>query len=157
MYDKLLSYHNDEKTLNVLQTLEGKIVFTNGCFDLLHPGHVDYLTKAKALGDILIVGLNDDASVKRLKGNNRPIQPLKDRAVLLAALASVDHVVPFSEDTPLELIKVVKPDVLVKGGDYTMDQMIGKEFVESRGGSVNIIPFLEGYSTSKLVQRLQNL
>ncbi|NNE26395.1 MAG: D-glycero-beta-D-manno-heptose 1-phosphate adenylyltransferase [Saprospiraceae bacterium] len=157
MYDKVLSYHSEQSTEDALKSIVGKIVFTNGCFDLLHPGHVDYLDKARKLGDILIVGLNDDASVKRLKGEKRPLLPLADRAILLAALESVDYVIPFSEDTPLQLIKAVKPHTLVKGGDYTLDEMIGKDYVESRGGQVRIIPFLEGYSTTSLLERLQNL
>jgi len=132
-----------------------RIVFTNGCFDILHAGHVRYLEAAKRLGDILIVGLNDDASVKRLKGAGRPLNPLADRACLLAALKPVDMVVPFPEDTPLELIRALKPDVLVKGGDYEPGTIIGASEVISWGGGVTTIPFVTGYSTSSLISRIQ--
>jgi len=132
-----------------------RIVFTNGCFDILHAGHVRYLEAAKKLGDILIVGLNDDVSVKRLKGVGRPLNPLAERACLLAALRPVDMVVPFPEDTPLELIRALKPDVLVKGGDYEPGAIIGASEVISWGGNVTTIPFVTGYSTSSLIRRIQ--
>jgi len=132
-----------------------RIVFTNGCFDILHAGHVRYLQKARELGDRLIVGLNDDASVRRLKGKMRPIQPLEDRAAVLAALAFVDLVVPFSEDTPIKLIEAIAPDVLVKGGDYRPEEIVGADFVRARGGSVVVVPFLEGRSTSAIVERIR--
>ncbi|MEG1909356.1 MAG: D-glycero-beta-D-manno-heptose 1-phosphate adenylyltransferase, partial [Bacteroidales bacterium] len=118
-----------------------KIVFTNGCFDLLHPGHIEYLAKASDLGDVLIIGLNTDASVKRLKGEGRPIQNQEARALVLAALGNVNGVVFFDEDTPLELIKQIQPDVLVKGGDYEVKDIVGYEEVKAKGGQVLTIPF----------------
>jgi D-beta-D-heptose 7-phosphate kinase/D-beta-D-heptose 1-phosphate adenosyltransferase len=131
------------------------VVFTNGCFDLLHRGHVDYLGAARALGDLLVIGLNDDDSVRRLKGDDRPLVPLADRAAVLAALRAVDYVVPFAEDTPAELIAALEPDVLVKGGDYSLDQIVGRDTVEAAGGRVIRIDFLPGYSTTALIERLR--
>ena len=131
-----------------------KTVFTNGCFDLLHRGHIYYLSRAKALGDLLVVGLNSDASVTRLKGKGRPLNPQQARAEVLASLAFVDYVIIFEEDTPLELIRTVQPHVLVKGGDYRAEDVVGYREVISRGGSVEIIPLLEGYSTTSLIERL---
>ncbi len=131
-----------------------RVVFTNGCFDLLHPGHIAYLQDAKALGDVLIIGLNDDASIQRLKGNARPVNSLADRAVMLMALKSVDNVVAFSEDTPFNLISALLPDVLVKGGDYTPDNMVGADIVQAAGGDVTTIPFLDGYSSTRLIQKI---
>jgi len=130
------------------------VVFTNGCFDILHRGHIDYLAKAKALGNILIVGLNDDQSVARLKGPQRPIVNEEDRANVLAALSSVDYVVMFSEDTPYELIKAIVPDVLVKGADWSVDKVVGKDIVESAGGSVRTIEFLPNHSTSRIIEKI---
>ncbi|MCO5114145.1 MAG: D-glycero-beta-D-manno-heptose 1-phosphate adenylyltransferase [Bdellovibrionaceae bacterium] len=132
-----------------------KIVFTNGCFDILHVGHVRYLEQAKALGDILVVGLNSDESVKRLKGPTRPIQTEEDRKELLLALKAVDMVVIFSEDTPLELIKKIKPHFLVKGGDWSEDQIVGSEFVKSIGGKVMSLPFSQGKSTTNIVDKIE--
>ena len=131
------------------------VVFTNGVFDLLHRGHVEYLEEARALGDRLVVGVNADASVRRLKGPERPLVPEAERAELLEALACVDLAVIFSEDTPERLIREVGPQVLVKGGDWTPDRIVGREFVESRGGRVLSIPLREGYSTSRLVERIR--
>jgi len=133
-----------------------RIVFTNGCFDLLHPGHIDYLDRAAKLGDILIVGLNDDDSIRRLKGESRPINPLQERAVMLAALRSVDLVIPFSEDTPLNLITSLIPDILVKGGDYEPDNIVGAKEVRQHGGKVIVMPFIDGHSSTKLIQRIQS-
>ncbi len=132
-----------------------KIVMTNGCFDILHVGHVDYLAKAKALGDRLIVAVNDDDSVRRLKGNDRPLNPIQARMTVLAALGAIDWVVSFSEDTPARLVSAIKPDVLVKGGDYRIDQIAGSDFVLQNGGEVLTIPFVEGYSTTNLLERAQ--
>jgi D-glycero-beta-D-manno-heptose 1-phosphate adenylyltransferase len=138
--------------------LSGKrIVFTNGCFDILHAGHLDLLTKAAALGDILVVGLNSDDSVRRLKGTERPVNADGFRSMMLAHLQMVDAVVIFDEDTPLELIRVIQPDVLVKGGDYQSEEVVGYEDVVSRGGSVQIIPLVEGLSTSALIERIRSL
>lgn len=131
-----------------------RLVFTNGCFDLIHPGHVAYLEAARALGDRLIVGVNTDASVRRLKGAGRPLVGEQDRARVLAGLGAVDAVTLFDEDTPADLIAALRPDVLVKGGDYTVDQVVGREVVEASGGEVRLIPFLQGHSTTALVQRI---
>ena len=132
------------------------LCFTNGCFDLLHPGHVQYLADARALGDFLVVGLNSDASVARLKGPSRPLQDEAARAAILLGLRSVDAVVLFEEDTPLELIRALQPDVLVKGGDYTPETVVGRDFVEGRGGRLVLIPFLPGHSTSKIEARIKS-
>jgi rfaE bifunctional protein nucleotidyltransferase chain/domain len=132
-----------------------KVVFTNGVFDLLHPGHLHYLQDARALGDVLIVGLNSDASVRRNKGEGRPINPERERAELLAALACVDYVVIFDGDTPAEIVRAIQPDVLVKGDDWPADH-IGRDTVESRGGRVARIPVTGGYSTTKIVERIRS-
>jgi D-beta-D-heptose 7-phosphate kinase/D-beta-D-heptose 1-phosphate adenosyltransferase len=132
-----------------------RVVMTNGCFDVLHPGHIRYLRQARALGDRLIVAVNDDASVRRLKGVDRPVNALADRMALLAALDDVDWVVPFSEDTPERLISAVMPDVLVKGGDYTVEQIAGARCVQAAGGEVRVLPFVAGYSTTGLLDRVR--
>jgi D-beta-D-heptose 7-phosphate kinase/D-beta-D-heptose 1-phosphate adenosyltransferase len=135
----------------------GKVVFTNGVFDLLHPGHIDLLTAARAAGDALVVGVNSDASVRRLgKGPERPIQSESSRAYVLAALAAVDRVVIFDEDTPLELVLALRPDVLVKGGDYVEGTIVGATEVRAWGGDVTVIPLLQGFSTSSLVDRVRD-
>lgn len=131
-----------------------RVVFTNGCFDILHRGHAVYLAKARELGDLLVVGLNTDASVRRLKGPERPLNTQDDRAFLLASLACVDYVILFDEDTPENLIHTVCPDVLVKGGDYTVDNIVGADFVRSRGGFVTTISFVDGYSTTNLINKM---
>jgi D-beta-D-heptose 7-phosphate kinase/D-beta-D-heptose 1-phosphate adenosyltransferase len=133
----------------------GKVVFTNGVFDLLHPGHVDVLAAARALGDALVVGVNTDASVRRLKGPARPVRGEQDRVHVLAALEAVDAVVLFDEDTPLELIRAVMPDVLVKGGDYTVESVVGAAEVLARGGRVVIVPLTPGHSTTRTVERMR--
>jgi len=141
-----------------LQKKEGKtLVFTNGCFDLLHKGHVQYLEEAKMQGDILIVGINSDTSVKRLKGEERPIQNLDNRMNVLAALESVDAVIPFEEDNPLNLIKNILPDVLVKGGDWKVEQILGSDIVLNNGGSVKSLQFVENQSTSSIVEKIKKL
>jgi len=131
-----------------------RIVFTNGVFDVLHRGHVEYLEEARALGDRLVIGVNTDASVRRLKGEGRPIVPEDERVEVLAALESVDCVVTFGEDTPERVIREVAPDVLVKGGDWALDRIVGREFVESRGGRVATIDVREGWSTTRIVERI---
>ena len=139
-----------------LQAQGQKVVFTNGCFDLLHLGHVRYLEEARSLGEALIVGVNTDASVKRLnKEPCRPINPEGDRAALVAALACVDRVVLFEEDTPLELITALQPDILVKGGDYGLEEIVGRDVVRARGGAVKVIPLVPGYSTTALLARIR--
>ena len=134
-----------------------KIVFTNGCFDVLHYGHVRYLLDAKSLGDLLVVGLNSDGSVRRLKGESRPINGEKERAFVLAALEFVDYIVVFEEDTPEKLIETVKPDVLVKGGDYQIENIVGADFVMQNGGTVTTIPFVEGFSSTRIIEQLNSL
>ncbi len=132
-----------------------RIVMTNGCFDVIHAGHVHYLSEAKRRGDRLIVAVNDDASVRRLKGSSRPVNSLKARMAVLAGLSMVDWVVPFSEDTPERLIEAVKPDVLIKGGDYTVETIVGANAVLARGGAVEVIPFLQGYSSTQILKKLE--
>ena len=134
-----------------------RIVMTNGCFDLIHKGHVDYLKQAKSLGDILIVAVNSDDSVQRLKGPTRPIVPLENRMAVLAALGCVDIVVPFSEDTPQALIAAVLPDILVKGGDYEVEQIAGHKEVLANGGSVKILSFTDNCSTSSIVAKIKSM
>ncbi len=134
-----------------------KIVFTNGCFDILHRGHVTYLNHARDLGDVLVVGINSDESVKRLKGSERPVNSLEDRAYVLSALKSVDYVIPFEEDTPLNLIMLIMPNILVKGGDYTIDRIVGAQEVIANGGLVEIIPFVPGKSTSSIIETIKTL
>jgi D-beta-D-heptose 7-phosphate kinase/D-beta-D-heptose 1-phosphate adenosyltransferase len=139
-----------------LKNSDKKVAFTNGCFDILHPGHVSSLSQAAATADFLIVGLNSDLSVKRLKGEGRPINDQDSRALMLAALSMVDAIVVFEEDTPLELIKQVLPDVLVKGGDYTEDQIAGAREVKEAGGKVVINPIVDGFSTTFLIKKLRS-
>lgn len=133
-----------------------KIVFTNGVFDILHRGHVEYLARAKGCGDVLIVGLNSDRSVRRLKGKNRPVQKQADRAAILLALKAVDHVIIFGEDTPDKLIRELRPDVLVKGSDYRMSEIVGAEYVKSQGGRVVRIPLTRGRSTTSILKRTRS-
>ena len=132
-----------------------KVVFTNGCFDLLHLGHIHLLREAKKLGDLLIVALNSDSSVRKIKGPSRPIPPEAERAELLASLEMVDYVTVFSQPDPAEVIRALQPNVLVKGGDWTQDQIIGKDTVESHGGKVVTLPFLPGHSTAKIIERIR--
>jgi len=131
-----------------------KIVFTNGCFDILHVGHVEYLKKAKSLGDILIVGLNGDKSVRKIKGDSRPINNGNDRARVLEALQCVDYITIFNDETPEKIIEILKPDVLAKGGDWKVKDIVGGDFVKKNGGRVVAIPFVHGYSTTRLIERI---
>jgi len=133
-----------------------KIVFTNGCFDIIHAGHVQYLQEAKALGDILIIGLNSDASVKRLKGAERPVNNQNDRAIVLSALKSVDYIVVFDEDTPYDLIKQIKPDILVKGGDWPENKIVGHDIVKANGGIVKSLSFRPGNSSTSIIEKMKN-
>ncbi len=144
-----------QKLLNTWRFQDKKIVFTNGCFDLLHYGHVEYLAKAKDLGDVLIVGLNTDASVKKLKGTNRPIQDETSRATILASLEQVDAVVLFDEDTPHNLISTVRPHVLVKGSDYKPEQIVGYDILKTYGGEIKTIDFVPGFSTSGIEEKIR--
>ncbi len=141
------------RNLNIYRFQDKKIVFTNGCFDILHRGHIEYLAQAAALGDVLIIGLNSDDSVRRLKGENRPVQDEEGRAMVLAGFGFVSHIVLFDEDTPYELIKEIKPDILVKGSDYKEEDIVGADIVKSGGGEVITIDFIDGYSTSKILKK----
>jgi D-beta-D-heptose 7-phosphate kinase/D-beta-D-heptose 1-phosphate adenosyltransferase len=131
-----------------------KVVFTNGCFDLVHVGHIRYLQQARRMGDLLVVAINTDDSVRRLKGPSRPVQPERDRAEILAGLECVDYIVSFEQDTPLALIERLKPDVLVKGADWPVEQIVGREVVEGSGGRVATVSYVEGVSTSALIERI---
>jgi len=144
------------RAVRALQRAGKKVVFTNGCFDLLHVGHVRYLQEARALGDALVVGVNSDASVRGLKGPGRPLTPARDRAEVLAALACVDYVTVFGGATPQRLIAAVQPDVLVKGGDWLVERIVGREVVEARGGRVVSIPFVKDRSTSATIAKIRN-
>ena len=149
----------DELILHVQRERRNRrrIVFTNGCFDLLHPGHIRCLEQARALGDLLVVAINSDASVRRMKGAGRPVVPEAERTEVLAALAAVDYVTVFAEDTPREIITKILPDVLVKGGDWGLDQIVGREEVEKGGGRVVSIPLEPGYSTTDILVKIQKL
>jgi D-beta-D-heptose 7-phosphate kinase/D-beta-D-heptose 1-phosphate adenosyltransferase len=152
----LLSISSVARVVGAYRRRGKRIVFTNGVFDILHRGHVEYLSKAKTFGDILVVGLNTDASVRRLKGKNRPVQTERDRVAILLALRSVDHVVLFSTDTPAQLISLVRPDVLVKGADYKERDIVGAEFVRSYGGKVRRVRLTPGRSTTGIIRRAHN-
>lgn len=152
---KILSGDSLQKALNTWRFYEKKLVFTNGCFDLLHYGHVDYLSKAKDLGDVLIVGLNTDSSVKRLKGEHRPFQNESSRATVLASLQFVDAVVLFDEDTPYDLISFIRPAVLVKGSDYKPEQIVGYDILKTYHGEVKTIDFVQGFSTSAIEDKIK--
>lgn len=154
MSQKILSPEALARELDIRRTGGYRIVFTNGCFDLLHVGHIRYLRQARRLGDVLVVAVNSDDSVRRLKGPSRPVQPEEDRAEILAGLECVDYVVSFDEDTPLALIERLRPDVLVKGADWQKDQIVGREVVERAGGRVATISYVEGVSTSALIERI---
>lgn len=143
-----------DQMLNIWRFQGQKIVFTNGCFDLLHLGHIDYLAKAAELGDILIIGLNTDLSVRKIKGETRPIQNDASRSMILASLSFVNAVVFFGDETPYRLIKIVQPDVLVKGADYKPEEIIGYDIVKNKGGEIKTIEFLEGYSTSAIEKKI---
>ena len=151
------SFKFDSNRINAWKLNNLQIGFTNGCFDLLHPGHILLLSRAKSECDKLIVGLNSDASVRRLKGSQRPIQTEESRAIVLNSLKAVDCVIIFGEDTPLKLIEVVKPDVLVKGGDYKLDQVVGAGFVKGNGGRIVLASYQVEHSTSKLINKIEHL
>ncbi len=154
--NKILNLQALQKQLHLWRFHSKKIVFTNGCFDILHYGHINYLSKAADLGNILIVGLNSDSSVKKLnKGNSRPLQDEKSRATIISSLGYVNSVIIFEEETPYELIKVVQPDVLVKGGDWKPEQIIGYDIVKARGGEVISIEFTEGFSTTNIEKKIR--
>jgi len=151
---KIKSWNEALKTVQAVQQEGGKVVFTNGCFDLVHVGHADYLEKARNLGDFLVVGLNTDASISVGKGPNRPIASEFSRSRVLAAFGFVDLVVLFGEPTPKELIEVLRPDILTKGDDYSIETIVGADFVLANGGSVQTIPLVKGHSTSAFIQKI---
>ena len=153
IYDKILDDKSLDKKLNLWREEGKSIVFSNGCFDILHRGHVEYLSKAADLGDILIIGLNTDDSVRRLKGPSRPVNDEKARAVVLAALEFVDAIMFFEEDTPYNLIKRVQPDVLVKGKDYKVEDIVGYDIVTAKGGKVETIELVDGFSTTSILEK----
>ena len=155
--DKIVSRENFLLRIQRWRNKKIKVVFTNGCFDILHPGHIDYLEKARECGDLLVVGVNTDKSVSSIKGDSRPINNEMTRAKVLAALASVDLVTFFDEDTPLELIRESHPDVLVKGSDYEIDQIVGADEVIRSGGEVKTISLLQGFSTTAIIKIIQRL
>ena len=157
MREKILTTPALSAALSARRARKERLVFTNGCFDLLHIGHTRYLQEARSLGDCLIVGINSDASVRAIKPDGRPIVPQAQRAEVLAALACVDHVVIFDEPDPRNLIAAVQPDVLVKGGDWPLDQIVGREIVQARGGTVVTIPLVPDVSTTTLMQRIQSI
>ena len=151
---KIVSREEASKVISAVKSAGKKVVFTNGCFDLLHIGHVDYLEKARNLGDFLIIGVNTDASVSAIKGPMRPVSPELSRTRVLASLGFVDLVVLFGEETPLELIQSLKPDILTKGNDYSIENIVGADFVLGLGGKVETIPLVEGFSTTNFVKRI---
>lgn len=153
---KVVSVEELKSELNINRKNK-KVVFTNGCFDILHVGHVTYLQQAKALGEILVVGLNADVSVNKLKGPTRPVQCEEDRAVILSALEAVDYVVVFQDETPKALIEKVSPDILVKGGDWPVDKIVGSDYVLSKGGKVKSLPFVEGKSSTSIIEKVKKL
>jgi rfaE bifunctional protein nucleotidyltransferase chain/domain len=152
---KLVSASKAADIIKKLRRGGKKVVFTNGCFDIIHAGHARYLDKAKSLGDFLVIGLNSDKSVSRLKGKNRPIMPFKDRALLLSYLAPVDLIVGFGDDTPARLISLLHPDILAKGADYKLNEIVGAKEVKSWGGAVRRIPLTKGKSSSLIISQLQ--
>jgi len=154
MENKIRSQASLSKTLAALRAKKKKIVFTNGCFDILHLGHVRYLEKARSLGDVLVVGLNSDASVRAIKGPSRPLNRQRDRAIVLASLFFVDYVTIFNDATPEKLILKLKPDILVKGADWKSRDIVGGDFVKSRGGRVVRIPFVAGRSTTAIIKKM---
>lgn len=154
---KILQGEEFERKLTYWRFKEYKIVFTNGCFDILHAGHIEYLSKAASEGNILVIGLNSDDSVRRLKGPHRPINNQQARAILLASLGFVDAVVLFDEDTPYELIKTIQPDILIKGSDYKPEEIVGYDILIAKGGLVKTVNLVEGYSTTSIEKRILNL
>jgi len=150
---KILDRDELERKLAYWRFKTCKIVFTNGCFDIIHRGHIEYLAQARDKGDILIVGLNTDASVRRLKGESRPVNPQEARIIVLASLFFVDAVVLFDDDTPYELIKTIQPDILVKGADYKPEDIVGYDIVTAKGGTVETVELVEGFSTTKIVEK----
>ncbi|NQU19138.1 D-glycero-beta-D-manno-heptose 1-phosphate adenylyltransferase [bacterium] len=154
LQNKIFSINRLIEIISSLKKRRKRIVFTNGCFDILHLGHISYLKKAKTLGDLLVIGVNSDASVRSIKGSKRPINPLRDRMKILANLECVDYICSFSQKTPLNLIKKICPNVLVKGADWKNKEIVGADFVKSRGGKVTTIRFKKGYSTTNIIRKM---
>ena len=153
---KIVDMTTLQSRLHHWRAVGGSVVFTNGCYDILHPGHVELLAQCRSLGDHVVLGLNSDASVRRLKGTDRPVNDQLSRAVVLAGLSFVDAIIIFEEDTPLELITQIKPDVLVKGGDYKVSEIVGADVVKKNGGEVRIIPLVKGFSTTAVIDRMSS-
>lgn len=154
---KIISDIELSRLLAIWRFMDKKIVFTNGCFDILHKGHIDYLAKASDYGDVLIIGLNTDNSIKKIKGKERPVQDENSRALILASLNFVTAVVLFDKETPYELIKKVKPDILIKGADYTPEEIVGYDIVKSKKGKIVTLNYIKGYSTTGIIERLKSL
>ncbi len=154
---QVVSFEGLQEAVAEVRGKGGRVVFTNGCFDVLHRGHEVYLTEARGLGDLLVVGLNDDASVRRLKGPGRPVNPAGVRAAALCALPCVDYVCVFQEDTPERLIRAIRPDALAKGGDYRVEEVVGGDFVRSYGGQVVTLTYVEGVSTTDILRRIKDV
>jgi rfaE bifunctional protein nucleotidyltransferase chain/domain len=152
--DKVIGIKEIKGLNRVLKDKGKRIVFTNGCFDIIHRGHIEYLKRAKTFGDVLIIGVNSDISMRMIKGAGRPITPLEDRLYILSQFTFVDFLIPFDEETPEHLIRELLPDVLVKGGDYAEDEVVGKEIVKAHGGDVRIVPYIKGKSSSALIERI---
>ena len=155
--EKVKNFTQIAEIVNELKRKGKKIVFTNGCFDILHSGHIKLLKKAKELGDVLILGINKDKSIKKLKGKGRPIMNEKQRIEIISAIEFVDYVVPFGQPTPEKLIKRIKPDIIVKGGDYKKNEVIGKDIVEKYGGKVYIFPLVKNISTTKIIKKIKKM
>ncbi len=155
--DKKKNFIEINNIVNELKRKGKRIVFTNGCFDILHAGHIKLLKKAKKLGDVLIVGINKDKSIKKIKGKDRPIMDEKQRIEIISAIEFVDYVVPFGDTTPEKLIKMIKPDIIVKGGDYKKDEVVGKDIVEKYGGKVYIFPLVKNISTTKIINKIKKM
>ena len=156
-FEKIIKYHDVKALKDRLANKGLSVVFTNGCFDILHYGHITYLQQAKKLADILIVGVNTDSSIKAIKGRDRPINREKERCLLLSSLECVDYVVLFSEDTPYDLINMIQPHVLVKGGDWVPNEIVGNDIVNASGGKVMSLPYVDGYSTTDLIDRIEKI
>ena len=154
---KIVSGIDLTRLLSFYRFRNQKVVFTNGCFDIIHPGHIKYLSQAADLGNILIIGLNSDSSVNKIKGHDRPVLDQKSRALTLAALSFVNNIILFDEETPYKLIKQICPDILVKGGDYKPEEIVGYDIVKNYGGEVKILDFIEGYSTSGIIEKLNKV
>lgn len=158
---KIFHFNNNDDRIKIAQTLsflrfkEKKIIFTNGCFDIIHLGHIDYLSKAADLGNHLIIGLNSDISIKKIKGNNRPIIPAQTRAAIIASLFFAQTIILFDDETPFELIKFIQPTILVKGSDYKPEDIVGYDIVSKNGGEIMTIDFLEGHSTTSIIQKIK--